>query len=95
MKTVSEDFCVKEGESGLTYGISLDMKNVAESFPPISIVNSRRLNNFPQSTYCLEMSSSNTSLSTNMLLSIVHHMIYITILAGGALSSLCLYDTSL
>lgn len=46
IKIVSEDFCVKEGEISLTYGISLDMKSVSESFPPISIVNSRQLNNF-------------------------------------------------
>lgn len=46
IKIVSEDFCVKEAEISLSYGISLDMRSFAESFPPISLVNARQLNIF-------------------------------------------------
>uniref|UniRef100_A0A0D2ZU56 RRM domain-containing protein n=1 Tax=Brassica oleracea var. oleracea TaxID=109376 RepID=A0A0D2ZU56_BRAOL len=37
MKIVSEDFSVKEEEFSLSYDISLDMKCIIESFPPLSI----------------------------------------------------------
>jgi len=50
MKIVSEDFSVKEEEISLSYGISLDMKCIIESFPPLSIGNTRQLRTFISKT---------------------------------------------
>ncbi|CAN7073778.1 unnamed protein product [Brassica oleracea var. botrytis] len=50
MKIVSEDFSVKEEEISLSYGISLDMKYIIESFPPLSIGNTRQLRTFISKT---------------------------------------------
>ncbi|CAN6845514.1 unnamed protein product [Brassica oleracea] len=46
MKIICEDFSVKEEEISLSYGISLDMKCIIESFPPLSIGNTRQLRTF-------------------------------------------------
>ena len=50
MKIVSEDFSVKEEEISLSYGFSLDKKCIIESFPPLSIGNTRQLRTFISKT---------------------------------------------
>ncbi|CAN7102177.1 unnamed protein product [Brassica rapa subsp. narinosa] len=50
MKIISEDFSVKEEEISLSYGFSLDMKCIIESFPPLSIGNTRQLRTFISKT---------------------------------------------
>ncbi|KAL0824417.1 hypothetical protein Bca101_048094 [Brassica carinata] len=72
MKIVSEDFSVKEKEISLSYGISLDMKCIIESFPPLSIGNTRQLRTFISKTrafdgtcrLCVKVSTDPASCNT-------------------------------
>ncbi|CAN7092093.1 unnamed protein product, partial [Brassica rapa subsp. narinosa] len=72
MKIVSEDFSVKEEEISLSYGISLDMKCIIESFPPFSIGNTRQLRTFITKTkafdgtcrLCVKVSTDSASCNT-------------------------------
>ncbi|CAN7076598.1 unnamed protein product [Brassica oleracea var. botrytis] len=72
MKIVSEDFSVKEEEISLSYGISLDMKCIIESFPPLSIGNTRQLRTFISKTrafdgtcrLCVKVSTDPASCNT-------------------------------
>ncbi|CAN6974234.1 unnamed protein product [Brassica rapa subsp. trilocularis] len=72
MKIVSEDFSVKEEEISLSYGISLDRKCIIESFPPISIGNTRQLRTFITKTrafdgtcrLCVKVSTDSASCNT-------------------------------
>ncbi|KAG5378415.1 hypothetical protein IGI04_026257 [Brassica rapa subsp. trilocularis] len=72
MKIVSEDFSVKEEEISLSYGFSLDMKCIIESFPPLSIGNTRQLRTFISKTrafdgtcrLCVKVSTDPVSCNT-------------------------------
>ncbi|CAN7092263.1 unnamed protein product [Brassica rapa subsp. narinosa] len=72
MKIVSEDFSVKEEEISLSYGFSLDMKCIIESFPPLSIGNTRQLRTFISKTrafdgtcrLCVKVSTDPASCNT-------------------------------
>ncbi|KAG5407636.1 hypothetical protein IGI04_013755 [Brassica rapa subsp. trilocularis] len=72
MKIVSEDFSVKEEEISLSYGILLHMKCIIESFPPLSIGNTRQLRTFISKTrafdgtcrLCVKISTDPASCNT-------------------------------
>ncbi|XP_048637589.1 uncharacterized protein LOC106409502 [Brassica napus] len=72
MKIVSEDFSVKEEEISLSYGFSLDKKCIIESFPPLSIGNTRQLRTFISKTrafdgtcrLCVKVSTDPASCNT-------------------------------
>ncbi|WZY86518.1 hypothetical protein YC2023_032902 [Brassica napus] len=72
MKIVSEDFSVKEEEISLSYGFSLDKKCIIESFPPLSIGNTRQLRTFISKTrafdgtcrLCVKVSTNPASCNT-------------------------------
>ncbi|CAN7065911.1 unnamed protein product [Brassica rapa subsp. trilocularis] len=74
MKIVPEDFSVKEEEISLSYGFSLDMKCIIESFPPLSIGNTRQLRTFISKTrafdgtcrLCVKVYFSTDSASCNI-----------------------------